>query len=131
MYNNNDVFNEIKDFFNQYFDYSPADRIDFPYVNLFEKDDCVKIEAILPGVNVDDISVELNEKNIILSGERKQDNSNSKFIRRERRFGTFKKSIRLPYPVDKDKISANLKDGILIIDLVKSDEAKPKKIVIN
>jgi len=52
-------------------------------------------------------------------------------LRKEREFGSYKKSIKLPYYVDPDKVEASMNNGILTIKLTKHESVKPRKITIN
>jgi HSP20 family protein len=136
MYTTYNLFNDVlnlRDVFDDFFRRVPSStsrRIEFPYVNLYEKEDEIVIKAILPCVKSEDINVQLIDNGLVIEGERKIDYADNPYIRKERVFGKFKKSIRLPYDVDSNKISATLKDGIMTIKLVKSEAAKPKKIAI-
>lgn len=108
-----------------------AVRKEFPYVNLYSDENKVFIKGIFPGLKVEDLDIELLGKSISIKGKREMKaDENISFIRREREFGEFNKVIRLPYEVDREKIDANLKDGILTIELEKAEEAKPKRIEI-
>jgi HSP20 family protein len=134
MYTTYDIFDDIlnlRNVFDRFFQEMPVRRsVEFPYINLYEKDDTVEIKAVFPGVKVEDLDIQLTDSSLVIEGERKSDYVDKPYIRREREFSKFKKSIKLPYDVDRDKISASLKDGILTIKLVKSESAKPKKIEI-
>lgn len=123
---------ELRSLFDDFFDRSrtTGGRIEYPYINLSEKDDKIEITAVMPGVKPADINLQLTQDSLIIEGERKSDIQEKPYIRREREFGKFKKSIRLPYAVDTNDINAGLKDGILTIKLIKSEEARPKKIAI-
>lgn len=120
--------------FEKYFDSNLGRNItrkSYPYVNMYEKDDNIVLNCIMPGVNVEDINIELIDNSLVIKGERKADSKdNDQFIRKERNDGVFHKSVKLPYDVDRDNVNASLKDGVLIIELVKSEEAKPKRIEI-
>lgn len=102
----------------------------YPYINMYEKDDTVTLTAALPGVKSDDINIELVDHSIVIKGERKNDRQGKEYIRAEREFGCFKKVVQLPYEVDREKVKAEMEDGILKITLSKSESAKPKKIQI-
>jgi len=137
MYTTYELFNDVLDLRNVVDDFFRGGswpftrRVDFPYVNLYEKDDGLEIRALVPGVNASDIDVRFEENSIVIEGERKIDYQDRPYIRKERDFGTFKKLIRLPFQADRNSIKANLADGVLVIALSKSEEAKPKKIEIN
>ncbi len=105
----------------------------FPFVNVYDNQDNLIVIAEMPGVNKDSININLLENTLTLSGVREENelNSETTVLRRERSTGQFEKSFRLPVIVEKNKISANLTDGLLTITLPKSEEAKPKQIAIH
>lgn len=105
-------------------------RREFPHVDLFEGQDEIELRALVPGIKAEDLNLHLVGDSLIIEGEKKSDYTEHPYLRKERQFGVFKKSIKLPYRVDADRIEAELKNGILAIRLKKSDEAKPKKIEI-
>ncbi|MFC1668823.1 Hsp20/alpha crystallin family protein [Spirochaetota bacterium] len=102
----------------------------FPYVEFYEGNDEIEIRAQVPGVKTEDLNIHLIENSLVLEGEKKFNETEDKYIKRERHFGKFKKSIKLPYRVNSKKIHADLKNGILTVKLYKSEDAKPKKIEI-
>lgn len=101
-----------------------------PLVNIYEENDNITVKAIAPGANIEDIKVELINNMLNITVNKKSDHNKEKYIREERIFGEFTKTVKLPYKVNSDKINASLKDGILTITLEKSEDAKPKKIEI-
>lgn len=137
MYSNYNMFDDmlgLKNIIDGYFngEWSAGSRLNnSPLVNLAENGDHVTVEVVAPGVGIDDISLELVDNTLQMTFKRKKENENAKCIRSERKFGTFAKSIRMPFRVDPEKISASLRNGILSINLEKSEDAKPKKIMIN
>jgi HSP20 family protein len=136
MFYTYDLFDDmfrLRDVLDDFYSDTPAKynrRIDFPYVNIYQNDDVVTAKAIVPGIEAGDIDIELQDKGLVLQGTRKSDYEEWPYIRKERSFGEFKKIVRLPYQVDRDKIKASLKEGVLTIILPKAEEAKPKKITI-
>jgi len=106
---------------------------EYPLIDVIDSKDEVLIYAEMPGVNKDDIKVKIHDDILTISGERKEpelpDKANC--LIRERGFGKFMRSIRLPYPIDVSKVSAEYKDGVLKITLPKREEVKPKEIQIN
>ncbi len=103
-----------------------------PAVDIHETEDSFVVKADLPGVNKDDIQIDLKDNTITLKGERKFENKVSKdnYIRVERSYGTFVRSFTLPQNVDAEKIKAAYKDGVLELTLPKKEEAKPKQIKV-
>jgi len=102
----------------------------YPYTELYEGADEVEIRAIMPGVKAEDIDIHLVTDTLVIEGEKKIDTADHRYIRSEREYGRFKKSIKLPYLVAADRVKADLKNGILFIKLEKSEEAKPRRISI-
>jgi HSP20 family protein len=103
-----------------------------PAVDIREGDQAFILTAELPGFSKDDVQVELKDNRLTLKGERKRetDVQETQYRRRERAYGTFERSIRLPGEVDADKAEATFKDGVLKLTLPKAEEAKPKAIRI-
>ena len=136
MFTTYDIFDDVfklRNMVDDFFKDNPASRnraLEYPYANVFEKNDQLEIRALVPGVVKEDLKIELNNNNVVIEGTRKNDTVDKPYIRKERTFGTFSKTIRLPYAVKQDAINASLKNGILSVTLEKSEEAKPKKIDI-
>lgn len=103
---------------------------EFPHLEIYEGRDDLEIRALVPGLKSEDLDIHLVDNSLIIEGEKKDDYADNPYIRRERQFGKFKKSVKLPYRVDPDSISADMANGILHIRLRKSEDAKPKKIEI-
>src|SRR5210317_1506077 len=104
-----------------------------PAVDLYEKDDHFVIKAELPGVDKKDISIDLKDRVLTLSGERSYENEvkEENYYRRERSYGKFQRVFTLPADVDSDKIKADFNDGLLQIEVPKPEEQKPKKVTIH
>jgi HSP20 family protein len=104
-----------------------------PVVDLYEKDDNFVIKAELPGVGKDDIGIDLKDGVLTLSGERSDDSEvkEDKYYRRERTYGKFQRSFTLPADVDADKIKAEFKDGVLVVEVPKPEKSKPKRITVH
>ncbi len=103
-----------------------------PAVDIYETSDDVVVKAELPGVEKDQIGVEVKAGVLTLRGERKVEKEvkEENYHRVERAYGTFLRSFTLPVSVEEDKVSAKLAGGILEIHLPKKAEAKPKQIKI-
>jgi len=104
-----------------------------PAVDLYEKDDHLIIKAELPGINKDDIKVDLKDRVLTLSGERSYDNEvrEENYYRRERSFGKFQRAFTLPAEVDAEKIKAEFKDGVLQIEVPKPENQKAKRVAVH
>jgi HSP20 family protein len=135
MYTNN-IFSDmmkLRSLFDDFFDEKPGYETtrEFPPVQIKEEDERLVIRALIPGINSENIDIQLVDNSLIISGEKKEDYENHPYIRRERLFGEFKKSIKLPFRVKNDDVKADLANGILTITLSKSEEAKAIKIKIS
>jgi HSP20 family protein len=104
-----------------------------PAVDIHETNDSYVVKADLPGVNKEDIHLDLKDNTLVLRGEKRFEEKASRdsYIRVERAYGTFVRSFTLPRNVDAEKIQAKYKDGVLELVLPKREEAKPKQISIN
>ena len=104
----------------------------YPLVNVSEDADHIYVQAELPGVNPEDLDITLKEQNLVLRGERKipAEEKNVNYHRRERESGFFRRVLRLPAPVDANKVEAACQDGVLTITLAKPEEVKPRQISV-
>ncbi len=104
-----------------------------PAVDIHETDESFVVKADLPGMNKEDIQIDIKDSTLTLKGEKKFEEKVSKdnYIRVERTYGTFIRSFTLPQNVDSDKIKAKYKDGVLELTLPKKEEAKPKQIKVD
>lgn len=101
-----------------------------PPVDIEETDDAYVVEAELPGVKREDVSIELAGNELSISGEI-QDRERKGVVRRQmRRVGRFEYRLRLPDQVDGDKIEANLDEGVLTVRAPKSERADRRRIEI-
>ena len=105
----------------------------YPSVDMFESNDALVIKAELPGLNKDDIDVNIDDGKLTLSGERKSENEvqEDKYYRRERTYGKFVRTFALPADVDNGKIAAEFKDGVLKIEIPKPEEKKSRQITVH
>jgi len=103
-----------------------------PAIDVHESTNDIVVMADLPGVTKDDIDVSVHGDLLTIKGEKKQEREekDKDFVRTERFYGSFSKSITLPAEVDVAKVDANYKDGVLKLTLPKKEEAKPKQIQI-
>ena len=97
-----------------------------PSVNIIEKDGSYEIEVAAPGLTKEDFNVEIDKDRLTISAtkESHSDESKDKFSRREFNYSSFKRSFHLSKDIDKDSINATYVDGVLRIDLRKTEEAK-------
>jgi HSP20 family protein len=103
----------------------------FPAVNVWEDNDAFYLEAEVPGLKQEDVNIAVTQRNVLtLSGERKPEDGEGRWHRRERGFGRFQRVLRLPAPVDADKVEAKLDNGVLRLTLPKHEDAKPRRIAV-
>jgi HSP20 family protein len=103
----------------------------FPPLNVREDGETLKIEAEVPGVKIEDIEVSFDNGELTLKGEKKVDApENAPLHRRERVYGSFSRTLTLPWEVKVDQVTAELKDGVLTVTLPKAEAAKPRKVAI-
>ena len=103
-----------------------------PALDVWEKEDEVVYALDLPGISEDKISVELDDGALTISAERErtQEESDERFYRFERRFGTFSRTIGVPQGVTEQDVSADYKNGVLEVHVKKPEQPKPKRIQV-
>ena len=105
-----------------------------PAVNVEESKDELILTAELPGMSENDISIEMENNVLTISGEKLEQRTEGDEERRyhlwERRYGTFQRSFTLPRTVKADEIRATYDNGVLRVHLPKVAEAKGRKIAV-
>ena len=103
-----------------------------PSVDISETDGEYQIKAEIPDVKKEDVKVTLEDGVLTIQGERKheKEEKGKKYHRIERSYGSFARSFTLPDLVDEEKVKAEFKDGVLNLQLPKSEKAKPKAIEV-
>jgi HSP20 family protein len=106
-----------------------------PAVDVVAKDNDMVIRAELPGMKRDDVEVSFHNGVLTISGERKEEeeHKDAGYLVKERRYGSFRRSMTLPEGIDEDKIKANFKDGLLEVTVEGAGtqvEARPRRIEI-
>ncbi|HSG96119.1 MAG TPA: Hsp20/alpha crystallin family protein [Afifellaceae bacterium] len=99
-----------------------------PRLDETEDDKAFHIRVELPGMDRDDVDVELSDGMLMIRGEKKQEEEEKgvDYYRKERSFGAFRRTLPIPAEVDEAKIDASFKKGVLCIDLPKTREAQKK-----
>ena len=128
---------EMNRLFGTFFD-SPAGgnggrlRRWIPAMDLVEESDHYVLRADLPGLNEDDVKVELEDNVLTISGERRSEHEDKKegYYRIERASGGFSRSLTLPEGVDSDSVHANFDKGVLEVSIPKPEERKPRRVAI-
>jgi len=98
-------------------------------VAMWEDDNQIHIEVELPGVSEQDIEVMVDNGKLFIRGERKAEEGR-RYLVNNRSFGQFEQVITLPEAVDSEGVNATLTNGVLGIDLPKSPEARPRRIML-
>ena len=125
-----DMDTMIHSFFNTDWNFPVRDTRNWsPAVDVNETDNSFVLTADIPGLTKKDIKVNVANGKLSISGERtyETDQENDNYHYRERRFGTFDRSFKLPDTVDEEKISASFKNGILNVALPKNANILPKE----
>jgi HSP20 family protein len=101
-------------------------------VDVVENKDDFIVKASVPGINPDDLDISYADDILTIKGEIKSDNEykENQYHLRERRHGTFTRSISLPTKIKGDAIEASYQNGVVILRLPKTEEVKPKRIAI-
>ena len=104
-----------------------------PATDVKETDAALFVYVELPGLHKDDVEVSLENSVLEVRGERRfaKDDTKETYHRRERLYGKFSRSFRLPRNVDGAGVSASFVDGLLTLELPKAEEARPRQIEIN
>lgn len=132
--------NWLPSIFNDFFDtdWMVKANATAPSINVIESDKSYTVEVAAPGMTKDDFNIHLGENNeLSISMEKKSENKeedkeNKKYLRREFSYTKFQQSLILPDDVEKDKISAQVQDGVLSIELPKrtpEEKAKVSRVI--
>ena len=128
--------NYSQDFFDN--DWMVKANATAPAINVIESDTDYKVEVAAPGMTKEDFNIHLSEDNeLVISMEKKtetneEDKQNKKYLRREFSYTKFQQALVLPDDVEKDKINANVTNGVLTIELPKrtpEEKAKINKVI--
>ncbi|MFN2280375.1 MAG: Hsp20/alpha crystallin family protein [Anaerolineales bacterium] len=92
--------------------------------------DSYLIEMIVPGLDPEDLEIEIVENNVIVEGQFDEAEEDQKYLRKERPTGKFRRVVRLPKLLDTEKTEANLQKGILSLRVPVAEEALPKTIKV-
>ena len=97
-------------------------------VNIREEDETYVLSALVPGLNADDLNIQILDDVLRIEGEYQQDEN--QYLMQELPHGSFSRTLRLPAPIDANHVDAKIADGVLTLTLPKAESAKPKKIQI-
>ena len=125
---------EVNRLFNTLFDLSDSTGVQrwVPAMDLMEADDHFVLRADLPGLTEDDVSIEIQDNTLTISGERKSEHEERQrgWYRMERSFGRFTRSLTLPEGVDANAVAAQFDKGVLEVRIPKPEERKPQRVQI-
>lgn len=101
-------------------------------VDMYETDEDVIVETSVPGIKAEDIDITITGDTLTIKGETKAEEKVEKanYIRQERRYGAFSRSLSLPTSIVAEKAKADFEDGVLTLTLPKAEEVKPKSIQV-
>ena len=130
-----DPFSELRSLqreMNRLFEGTGRAGSEYPLLNVWSNSDDVVVTAELPGVAPADLDIQVVRDQLTLTGERKADAPSEDVVchRSERGSGRFARTVRLPFAVEQEKVSAKCEKGVLTIRLPRSEATKPKTIQI-
>jgi len=135
-YRPNRMVDVFEDSWNRFFDpFSadvPAAKRTSPSIDIDENDNRYSLEVELPGLTEKDVEVKVEGNLLTLSSKKSEEKEekNRDYVLKERRSYNFSRSFVLPENVEPDKITAEFKNGLLVIDVPKAEKAKPKLLEI-
>lgn len=101
-------------------------------VDMYETDDAVVVKSTVPGIKPEDLDISITGDTLTIKGETKAEKEvkGENYIRRERRYGSFSRSLTIPVLIVSDKAEAEFENGVLTLTLPKAEEVKPKAIKV-
>jgi HSP20 family protein len=105
---------------------------DFPAVNIWNDNEGATLTAEIPGIDPEDIEINVVGQTITINGTREQEQigEGDRYYRQERQQGKFARSFELPFVIDAEKVKATFEKGILYITLPRTEAEKPRKIQV-
>jgi len=103
-------------------------------LDVIEKDDAYVVHASIPGIDPDGLDITLTDNVLTIQAETKHEDEEKRedqYMLRERRYGSFSRSITFPMPIDADKIEASCDNGQLTLTLPKAETVRPRRIAIS
>ena len=129
-----DIYNRMGQMMNlamgDFTNFETADMPWSPMADFRETDDAYIINAELPGVHRDQVNVQVQDHELVITGEIREDGNGSRRHRSSRRMGRFEYRTYLPGDIKPDQVSAKLHEGILTVTVPKSEAAKPRQIQV-
>jgi HSP20 family protein len=130
-----DLQREVDSIFDQFFGRGSDDdtsTVWAPRTDLSETDDAFRIRLDVPGMTKDDIAINLQNNTLTVSGERSSERQEDgeEYVRVERAFGNFHRTFTLPDAVDPDRVEATYDEGVLTINVPKTEKSTRRQIEI-
>lgn len=97
-------------------------------VNICEEDETYVLSALVPGLTADDLTIQVLDDVVRIEGKYKAEEA--QYLVRELPGGSFTRTLRMPAPIDAERVDARITDGVLTLKLPKAESARPKKISI-
>ncbi len=103
-----------------------------PAVDIFETGEKLGVRASLPGIKPEDVDISITPEGVVIKGEtmEEKETKEKNYVRRERHYGTFERTIALPKGLKIDKAEATMENGVLTLEIPKAEEEKPKTVKI-
>lgn len=103
-----------------------------PPVDIYENADALVLEADVPGLNLEELDIRVEDNTLTIRGERKpaREVAEESYHRAERPYGVFTRSFSLPSTIDAERIDASYRDGVLRLTMAKREESKPRQIKV-
>ncbi|WP_118831107.1 Hsp20/alpha crystallin family protein [Salinibacter ruber] len=130
-----DLQREVDSIFDRFFGRGGDDdtsTVWAPRTDLSETDDAFRIRLDVPGMTKDDIAINLQNNTLTVSGERSSERQKDgeEYVRVERAFGTFHRTFTLPDAVDPDRVEATYDEGVLTINVPRTEKSTRRQIEI-
>ncbi len=123
---------EMDRVFGQDFNGQTGQTSRFPAINVMESESGLELRSELPGIDPSQLDISLEKDSLTIRGKREDAplTGDQNYVRRERWFGEFERTVELPFDVDPDKCEANYEKGVLTITLHRAPELQPKKLQV-
>ncbi len=127
-----DLLEDMDRFFDSFITATPQQAVNSPAVDIREEEDRYVLEAELPGLNEKDVDVKVEENLLTLSSSREENHEEKKngYLIRERKAASFNRSFVLPKDVDRERIEARFRNGLLTLTIPKNPKDQPRRIEI-
>jgi len=101
-----------------------------PAVDIFETGEKLGVRASLPGIKPEDVDISITPEGVVIKGEtmEEKETKEKNYVRRERHYGSFARTIALPQGLKIDKAEATMENGVLTLEIPKAEEEKPRTV---